>query len=159
MLRPFEPPHFLRTCWHMRPVTAIMTAAAVALPWYVLVSLRTEGEWTREFLFTHNLSRATGVMEGHSGPPILFYVVAIMVGFFPWSILTIPAGMQIYSDYATATERQKRGVVLALCWIGVYIGVFSIARTKLPSYVTPCYPALAMPVSYTHLTLPTTPYV
>ena len=36
------------------------------------------------------------------------------------------------------------GYLLAVCWIGVYVILFSLARTKLPSYVTPCYPALAL---------------
>jgi 4-amino-4-deoxy-L-arabinose transferase-like glycosyltransferase len=31
-----------------------------------------------------------------------------------------------------------------LCWIGVQVGVFSLVATKLPSYVTPCFPALAL---------------
>ena len=33
---------------------------------------------------------------------------------------------------------------LLLCWIGIQVGAFSLAQTKLPSYVTPCYPALAL---------------
>jgi 4-amino-4-deoxy-L-arabinose transferase-like glycosyltransferase len=28
--------------------------------------------------------------------------------------------------------------------VGVYVGIFSLAKTKLPSYVTPAYPALAL---------------
>jgi 4-amino-4-deoxy-L-arabinose transferase-like glycosyltransferase len=36
------------------------------------------------------------------------------------------------------------GYVLLACWVAVYLAVFSLARTKLPSYVTPCYPALAL---------------
>ncbi|HMC10367.1 MAG TPA: glycosyltransferase family 39 protein, partial [Pirellulaceae bacterium] len=33
VVAPFEPLHFIRTCWSMRPLTAIFAAAAVALPW------------------------------------------------------------------------------------------------------------------------------
>eukprot|EP01046_Picozoa_sp_COSAG06_P083619 COSAG06_NODE_30504_length_538_cov_0.353075_1_plen_58_part_01 len=33
---------------------------------------------------------------------------------------------------------------LMLCWVGVQVVAFTIAQTKLPSYVTPCYPALAV---------------
>jgi 4-amino-4-deoxy-L-arabinose transferase-like glycosyltransferase len=33
---------------------------------------------------------------------------------------------------------------LGVAWIAVYIGCFSIARTKLPSYITPCYPGAAL---------------
>ena len=152
-VRPFAPLHFLRTCWSMRPVTAMLTAAIIAVPWYVWVAMRTNGEWTREFFWTHNVGRTTGVMEGHSGPPILFYLVAIMVGFFPWSILTVPAGMHLRtlvgrafsnagSDQESTTQRD--GLILSLCWVGVWVGLFSLARTKLPSYITPCYPALAL---------------
>ena len=162
LLRPFHPVHFLSTCRSMRPLVAITTVAIIALPWYFWVALRTDGIWTREFLWTHNVSRATGVMEGHSGPPILFYVGAILFGFFPWSIVTIPCGMHLWTksrDAARETNNQssagqtstgntstrfRDGVILLLCWVGVYIGVFSLAQTKLPSYVTPCYPALAI---------------
>ena len=53
----------------------------------------------------------------------------------------------VLADVA-ARVRQKApwsaGYVFAVCWIGVYVGLFSLAQTKLASYVTPCYPALAL---------------
>lgn len=142
LLRPLEPLHFLTTCWHMRPLTAAFAVAAVALPWYCAVGLATDGEFLRGFFFEHNLSRATGVMEGHRGS-ILFYPLAILVGFFPWSVFALPLAI----DTVLQIRRRDRfhaGYVLAVCWIGVYVVLFSLARTKLPSYVTPCYPALAL---------------
>ena len=142
--RLLSPLHFLRTCWSMRPVTAITTLSVVALPWYLWVTLRTDGVWLREFLTVHNVGRAIQVMEGHGGPPILYYVVAILVGFFPWSVFAIPVGGQIFAKLKQADARSHRATVLLLCWVAVYVGVFSLASTKLPSYVTPCYPALAV---------------
>jgi len=41
-------------------------------------------------------------------------------------------------------SRLEMPTVFLLCWIGVQVGLFSIAQTKLPSYVTPCYGALAI---------------
>ena len=93
VLRPFAPFHFLRTCWTMRPISALAASLAVASPWYVWVTVRTDGEWTRGFFLQHNVARALQTMEGHAGPPILFYAGAILVGFFPWSILAIPTGV------------------------------------------------------------------
>jgi 4-amino-4-deoxy-L-arabinose transferase-like glycosyltransferase len=139
---PFEPLHFLSTCWSMRPFTAIFIAAAIALPWYFAVGLATDGEFLRGFFLEHNLSRATGVMEGHRGS-VFFYPLAILVGFFPWSVFAIPLAI----DTALQIRRSDRfhaGYLFCLCWIGVYVAIFSLARTKLPSYVTPCYPALAL---------------
>ena len=84
-LRPFAPLHFLRTCWSMRPLTAVAVVLAVAAPWYAWVGWRTDGEFLRVFFWDHNLGRAAQPMEGHSGGP-WFYPVAILVGFFPWSV-------------------------------------------------------------------------
>ena len=39
------------------------------------------------------------------------------------------------------SPRTRRAILFLLCWVGVYVGIFSLAKTKLPSYVTPCYPA------------------
>ncbi|MBC8870884.1 MAG: glycosyltransferase family 39 protein [Planctomycetes bacterium] len=142
MLRPFAPLHFLRTCWLMRPLTALGIVAAVALPWYIWVGLRTDGEFLRVFFGEHNFGRATTAMEGHNGSP-LFYPVAILIGFFPWSVFAGPALIGVVSRIRRG-DRWSAGYVFAGCWVGVYVGLFSLAQTKLPSYVTPCYPALAL---------------
>lgn len=142
LLAPFEPLHFLKTCWVMRPLTALFAAAAVALPWYWAVGLATNGEFLRGFFFEHNLGRATSAMEGHSGS-ILYYPGAILVGFFPWSVFAVPLAIDTVLQLRRR-ERIHAGYLLAVCWIGVYVGLFSLARTKLPSYVTPSYPALAL---------------
>jgi 4-amino-4-deoxy-L-arabinose transferase-like glycosyltransferase len=141
-LRPFAPQHFFGTCWQMRPLTAIAVILAVAAPWYIWVGWRTDGEFLRVFFGEHNVGRAVQPMEGHSGGP-WYYPVAILVGFFPWSVFAAP----VIAD-VTARVRQRTvwwpGYVFSLCWIGVYVGLFSLAGTKLASYVTPCYPALAL---------------
>jgi len=141
-LRPFAPLHFLRTCWSMRPLTAIFIVLAVAGPWYAWVGWRTDGEFLRVFFWDHNLGRAAQTMEGHSGGP-WFYPVAILVGFFPWSVFAAP----VIADVVARIRRSASwatGYVFAVCWIGVYVALFSVAQTKLPSYVTPCYPGLAL---------------
>jgi 4-amino-4-deoxy-L-arabinose transferase-like glycosyltransferase len=38
----------------------------------------------------------------------------------------------------------KPGLIFVACWAGVYLGLFSLAQTKLPSYITPAYPAVAL---------------
>ncbi|MBB72997.1 MAG: hypothetical protein CMJ75_00640 [Planctomycetaceae bacterium] len=141
-LRPFAPGHFLRTCWSMRPVTAIVVVLFVALPWYALVGWQTDGAWTRGFFLEHNLGRATSAMEGHSGG-IWFYPLTILVGFFPWSVFAVPVLLHVMQAVRT-TGPWRNGSVLMACWIAVYVCLFTVAQTKLPSYITPCYPALAL---------------
>ncbi len=142
MLRPFAPRHFVHTCWRMRPITALLVSLAVALPWYLAVSWRTDGQWVRGFLMDHNLGRAAQSLEGHSGS-LLFYPLALLVGFFPWSVFAVPTLLETVRRIRRK-DAPSAAYVLVACWIGVYIGLFSLAKTKLPSYVTPCYPAVAL---------------
>jgi 4-amino-4-deoxy-L-arabinose transferase-like glycosyltransferase len=137
-----QPKRVLRVFWQMRPVLGLFIVAAVALPWYLAVGFATHGEFLKVFFFEHHLGRATMVMEHHSGS-LLFYPVAMLVGFFPWSIFAIPLAIDTALQL-TRRDRQHPGYLFAVCWILVYVVLFSLARTKLPSYVTPCYPALAL---------------
>ena len=142
ILQCFAPGHFLHTCWSMRPLTALAVSMAVALPWYVWVGIRTDGEFLRGFFFEHNFGRATASMEGHTGS-FLYYPASILVGFFPWSVLLAPVAAETIASLKRKDPRQA-GTIFVLCWIGVYVGLFTLARTKLPNYVAPCYPALAL---------------
>lgn len=128
----------------LRPLTAIAVVALVALPWYVTVGIKTDGEWLIGFLGKHNVARFTGAMEGHSGP-IFYYLIAVLIGFFPWSCL-MPIGIyRLVRRLALGTTNSDRSADTFLaCWAGLYLGFFSLASTKLPSYVLPCYPALAL---------------
>lgn len=141
-LRPYGPRHFLATLWSMRPLTLIAVVVLVAGPWYWAVGAATEGQFLREFLLEHNVHRATSAMDGHAGN-VFYYPVAILVGFFPWSVFTIPIVLDLRRHWRADPVRHPARS-FALCWIGVYVVSFSIARTKLPSYVTPCFPALAL---------------
>ena len=142
----FHPVHFLKTCWYMNPVTALCVSLAIAMPWYVAVGIATDGEFLTGFFYDHNLSRATNAMEGHRGN-VLFYPAAILVGMFPWSVIAIPLVMEV-SARLRHRDGQSRSLVFAIAWVGVFIGLFTIAKTKLPSYITPCYPGAALLVGY-----------
>ncbi|PHR98435.1 MAG: hypothetical protein COA78_26200 [Blastopirellula sp.] len=141
VLRPFTPLHFLKTCWQMKPGTALLAAALVALPWYLWVAMR-DYRWIEGFFFTHNLARATTSMEGHSGPPI-YYPLVLCIAFFPWSVFFIPTLLEVVHTIRTKSA-QYTGQIFLCCWVGVWVVIFTIASTKLPSYVTPMYPALAL---------------
>jgi 4-amino-4-deoxy-L-arabinose transferase-like glycosyltransferase len=120
-------------------------AVGVALPWYAWVTWRTDGEWLRGFLLVHNFGRFTGTMEGHSGSPLCYYPATIAVGFFPWSIVLL--AMLAHAVAVLRRPRQdgqRRPLQLLLVWAAVWIGGFSCSGTKLPGYVWPAYPALAI---------------
>ncbi len=141
-LRPFHPGHFVKTCLAMKPVTATLACLVVALPWYVVVTLRTDGEWTRGFFLDHNVGRFAQSMEHHGGP-IIYYPLVMCAGFFPWSVFFIPLGLDL-AQRLKQPDDAHASRIFCLCWVGVVVGLFSLAGTKLPSYVAPCYPGLAL---------------
>jgi 4-amino-4-deoxy-L-arabinose transferase-like glycosyltransferase len=135
-----------RRVWHIargvRIVWGIAIIAAVAGPWYLAVSLATDGQWLSGFIGTHNVHRFLHPMEGHSGS-IFYYGVAVMAGFFPGSCFLPIAMVHSVRDQREQAPQAPSHAFL-WSWILGYLVVFSLAATKLPNYVAPCYPALAL---------------
>ncbi len=144
--RPFGPKHFLQTLLKMNPLLAVAMVSIVAGPWFALVGLRTDGEFLKLFFVDEHLGRATTTFENHGGG-LWFYPLAIAIGFFPWSIFLVPMLLGI-DRRLSKPHPMSTALVFFLCWTGVQIGVFSLVSTKLPSYVTPCFPALALCCGY-----------
>ena len=141
-LQAASPLRIVREGWRMQPLWMVLTLVLIALPWYWLVAVRTDGAWVTGFLSRHNVDRFMQPLEGHSGP-IFYYLIAITLGMLPWSLLFPTAIAQAFRRMTTQPASASSDRFLA-CWIGLYLAVFSLAQTKLPSYVLPCYPALAI---------------
>lgn len=137
-----HPIHIWHVIWGLRPFTALGLLAVIALPWYVAVGIQTRGEWLEMFLGRHNLDRFVSTLDGHRGP-IVYYVPVLFAGFFPWSIL-LPQAVREAARRLRDGEARSRGDRFLACWVLAFVGFFSLAGTKLPNYITPCYPALAL---------------
>ena len=136
---------FLQVCWKMRPLTAALTVLAIAGPWFVAVGWKTDGEWTKMFFYEHHFQRSIEPTRGHTGFGLgpLFYPVMTLFGAFPWSIFFAPWLIDLYRRLRCGSE-PKNAYCFAVCWIAFYFGFFTLVSTKLPHYVAPAYPAIAM---------------
>jgi len=141
-IRRFSPARIAGAIWSMRPLTAIATILVVSGPWFALVGWRTGGQFLGEFLGTQNYGRFFNAMDHHSGG-IWYYIPAVLVGFFPWSVFAIPTALDLTRRCREKASWQ-RGAKFLASWIIVWVGFFSLASTKLPNYVLPAYPALAL---------------
>src|SRR4028119_1916183 len=139
-----------RQLWReMRPVSGILIILAIALPWYILVILDNGQTYIDSFFGYHNFQRFTGVVNKHSAP-WYFYFFVVLVGFAPWSIYLPVAIARTRFWQRSYWRRQPRSAQLslfALFWFGCIFGFFTIAVTKLPSYVLPLIPAAAILVT------------
>ena len=135
------PANFLRSLWQLRPLTGLVVVLAVAGPWFVLVGIR-DDQWLQQFFAKFNWRPFTEPILGHSGP-IWYHVPSVLIGFFPWSIFMVP----MLLDWYRGLRRQdawRVGYLLIACWGGVFFVFWSICKTKLPHYLLPAYPALAL---------------
>jgi len=121
-------------------VCALAVCAAVAAPWFLVMNAR-HGEVFGGTLLVHeHLQRILRPMQGHGGP-FWVYLPVIFLGFFPW-VVFVPGGMGRGSDEESAAKFRWRR--LCVIWVAVVLVGFSGISTKLPGYVTPLHPAMAL---------------
>ncbi|WP_421656453.1 ArnT family glycosyltransferase [Leptothermofonsia sp. ETS-13] len=121
----------------------------VALPWHILVTLANGKAFIDSFFGYHNVERFTEVVNRHWAP-WYFYFVVVLLGFVPWS-LYLPAAIARLRFWKRSIWRhQPRTTHLGLFtffWFVCIFGFFTIAATKLPSYVLPLMPAAGILVA------------
>jgi 4-amino-4-deoxy-L-arabinose transferase-like glycosyltransferase len=114
----------------------ILAFLAVAGPWYAAITLDQGRHFVDVFLLNHNVSRFTSTVHNHPGP-VFYYLPVLLVGLFPWSGLLAPA-------LARARPRSSREDLFLAVWLLAPLLFFSLAGSKLPGYVLPCLPPLAI---------------
>lgn len=132
---------FIRATISMRPMSGALVLLVIAAPWFLLVNAKTDGAFFAEFFGVQHLERFSKPMDNHSGP-IYYYALATLIGFFPWTAFAIPIGLHAYQACRKGTHRLFWGVLMV--WLFFYFAVFSLASTKLPNYIIPAYPAVAL---------------
>ncbi|MGA2796067.1 MAG: glycosyltransferase family 39 protein [Thermoguttaceae bacterium] len=138
----FRPVNFLKSLWQLRPITGAIVILCVASPWYIMVGQRTDGLWLQQFFAKFNLRPFMQPILGHSGP-FWLHIPYLLIGFFPWSVFLGPMIIETMRRIRDRNSRQYAYVLLT-CWFSVFFIFWSICSTKLPHYILPVYPALAL---------------
>ena len=135
------PKRFFEATRSMQPWVGAMALIAIAAPWFWIVHRRTDGAFFGEFFGVQHLERFSKPMDNHSGP-IYYYIVSILLGFFPWTSFAIPIGLHAFR--ARNSDRTRFASMVIGIWLFFYLVVFSVASTKLPNYIIPSYPGIAL---------------
>ena len=123
--------------WH--PI-ALGATAAVALPWYLLCAARNP-DFVQVFLIEHNVQRYLTPAFGHE-QPFWFFGPVLLIGLVPWTALLIPVAQDI-GRTAPSRWAHSLGFFMA-CWIVFPLVFFSLSVSKLPGYILPAIPLLAL---------------
>ena len=125
-------------------------ALLVSLPWYLKIHYATNGEFTREFFFEHNLKRFTSVVGEHPGP-FWFYIPVALGGFMPWTFFFLNAVSSLLKHFFKKTLNKL--LLFSFVWVITVFLFFSFSTTKLATYILLIFPPLSIVTGYWILVL------
>jgi 4-amino-4-deoxy-L-arabinose transferase-like glycosyltransferase len=119
----------------------IAAFVVVAVPWYTLCAWRNP-DFLRTFLFLHNVERYLTPVFQHR-QPFWFFAPIVLMALLPWSVLLWPAGAEGLHLWRAKSGYDSPGLFFA-CWVAFPIAFFSFSQSKLPGYILPVVPPLAL---------------
>ncbi|MCW3128992.1 MAG: glycosyltransferase family 39 protein [Methanophagales archaeon] len=122
----------------------LIASIAVAAPWHISQLTLQGKKFFDNYFMYHVIKRSEQAIEGHVGTDFYYFDI-LKKGFYPYSLFILFA---VLYNAKTAFEEKKKEDILILSWIGVVLGVFTLAQTKLPWYIIPIYPALSISVAH-----------
>jgi 4-amino-4-deoxy-L-arabinose transferase-like glycosyltransferase/membrane-associated phospholipid phosphatase len=128
--------------WGLHLGIAAGIALIVFLAWAVPANIATQGQLLAVGLGKHVIDRSTASMEEHGGP-IIYYLPVIIAAFIPWTVFLPLAARRLWRDGLG----QPRLAALVWAWFVPTLVIFSLVATKLPHYILPVFPALAIAVA------------
>ena len=121
----------------LKPLIGVPIFLLMVLPWFAAIQMRTGSTFFSDSIGGDMLSKAYSAQEGHGAPPG-YFIVLFFLTFWPAAIL---AGMAVPGVWR---EKWETPVKFLLVWLVPAWLVFEIVITKLPHYVLPLYPAIAI---------------
>jgi 4-amino-4-deoxy-L-arabinose transferase-like glycosyltransferase len=121
----------------LKPLWGVPLFLAIVLPWLVAISLATHGAFVSQSMGHDFLAKIFGAQESHGAWPGT-YLLLLPVNFWPGSLLLGAAAVYAWR------ERGDPGVKVLIAWAVPFWIVLELVPTKLPHYMLPIFPALAL---------------
>jgi 4-amino-4-deoxy-L-arabinose transferase-like glycosyltransferase len=119
----------------------VLLVAAVSVPWYAAICVRIPA-FAREFIWDHHVRRFLAPFAHEHG--VWFYGPVLFLGLLPGTLLAVPfLRFLLTGDRETARQRTADlgFLLLAGGWCVLF---FTLSACKLPTYVLPAFPPLAL---------------
>ena len=121
----------------LRPSWGWLLMLAIVVPWCVAIGVKSHGDFFSRSVGRNFLGKVASGQETHGLPPG-YHLAVFALAFWPGSLF---AAMSLPFVWARRFEPHVRYL---LCWIVPHWLVFEAIATKLPHYVLPTYPAIAI---------------
>ncbi|PMV18545.1 MULTISPECIES: lipid IV(A) 4-amino-4-deoxy-L-arabinosyltransferase [unclassified Pseudomonas] len=124
---------------------AMVVAVLVCLPWALAIHLQEPDFW-RFFFWNEHIRRFSAYNAQHVRP-WWFFLPIIAVSSLPW------AGLLPTTLRKTWQEKRQPAITFLALWLLLPLGLFSLSRGKLPTYIMPCLLPLALLMGHTLIDL------
>ncbi|HEY0331143.1 MAG TPA: glycosyltransferase family 39 protein [Rhodopseudomonas sp.] len=121
----------------LRPLWGVLWMLALVLPWFIAIFQRAGESFFADSVGGDMLSKITSAKESHGAPPGVYFLL-FWVTFWPGAPLAAMAAPAVWR------ARREPGAQYLLAWLLPSWIVFELVMTKLPHYVLPLYPAIAI---------------
>lgn len=142
-----------RWIWRLRPIVGVVIVGAMLLPWVALVAEELGWRTVYAYYTEEIVGHALDARESHWGPPG-YHLVLLAVMFWPGSMLTASALCRLLRRRGgggvlpvrvwRGLGRIPDGELFCLAWLVPGWIIFELSGTKLPHYVMPLYPPIAL---------------
>lgn len=126
--------HWLRG---VRPLWGVPLMLVIAAPWFIAITVATNGAFLGEAVGHDFVGKLFGGQEAHGAPPG-YYLLLLTATFWPGSLLLGPVIAWGWRERVATAER------FLIAWIVPFWLFLELVPTKLPHYILPAYPALAL---------------
>jgi 4-amino-4-deoxy-L-arabinose transferase-like glycosyltransferase len=127
-----------------RPIAGALVAALVAAPWFVAMGLLHGQAFLDVALRYEVVARYLSAdFPGRDRGFSYFWGVWLGDGA-PWSLFLIPAFYWAWTERSLIRRGEAGAMRLAGIWFLAVLLVFSASQYKLPHYIVPAYPAMAL---------------
>src|SRR5436190_7285774 len=126
----------------LRPAAGAVWLLLLVLPWFLAILRRTGASFFVESIGNDLLSKLVGAQESHGGPPG-YYLATFWATFWPAAPLAAVAAPRVWQQHRDPATQ------FLLAWLVPAWLLFELVPTKLPHYVLPLYPAVAILIART----------
>lgn len=121
-----------------------LLALLIVLPWLIGIQIATDGAFLREMLSDELGPKIVSGHERHGGIPG-YHLLVLPLLLFPATLFLLPGLGRVVAGVRAGGETDAaRAARFLIAWAVPIWLVFEILPTKLPHYVLPAYPALAL---------------
>ncbi len=129
----------LRLPW----VRGLTLTLGIGLSWFIALSLW-RGELLDYFLRYELVERFASKAHGRS-KPFWFFLPVLLGGFLPWTFFVLRAVLPAWRRWRAHGLTATHGLLLG--WTLPPLVILSLSGSKLPTYILPLFPALALVVA------------